>query len=186
MFARQDICGFLGWKMDQLPYYVFMKVSVKIHKDRLHDLYPKDRLHDLFPKDRLHDLYPKDRLHDLSPESVPLGCPVPGISCCDLPTRGQISESRVKLDPGTDLNTFKTHGASMSQAPGLDAVTFSFQPLFRRLAFVRVKLALQNALLRDLLSSAQRGGTGREISPSPHLSTEEYSWRGNGSRGGRK
>ncbi|CAL8293381.1 unnamed protein product [Arctogadus glacialis] len=91
-----------------------MKVSVKIHKDRLHDLYPKDRLHDLYPKDRLHDLYPKDRLHDLYPkdrlhdlypkdrlhdlypkdrlhdlypESVPLGCPDPGFSCCDLPTR---------------------------------------------------------------------------------------------------
>ncbi|CAL8300549.1 unnamed protein product [Boreogadus saida] len=127
-----------------------MKVSVKIHKDRLHDLYPKDRLHDLYPKDRLHDLYPKDRLHDLYPkdrlhdlypESVPSGCPDPGFGCCDLPTRGQISESRVKLDPGPEISIHSKH----------------MEP---------------------------SGGTGREISPSPHLSAEEYSWRGNGSRGG--
>ena len=30
VFPRQDICGFLGWKMDQRPYCVFMKVSGKV------------------------------------------------------------------------------------------------------------------------------------------------------------
>ena len=31
VFARQNICGSLGWKMDQLAYGVFMKDSGKTH-----------------------------------------------------------------------------------------------------------------------------------------------------------